>query len=500
MQRQVGGLGRGDGLSKKSIKKNYIYNTAYQILAVLTPLITTPYVSRVLKAEGVGIYSYNLSIVTYFMMFAALGSSGFAQREVAYNQNRKEELNIIFWNTLLFRLVTTAAACFIYFLLLRNIHENRAVFICQTFSIVSVAFDVTWLFQGLEEFGKIVLRNVVIKAVSVLCIFAFVKEPADLPIYALIYSGFALLGNLSIWRYLPQYVSPVSLRKLHPFKDTKPILQFFLPAIAISAYTLLDKTMLGYFAPTPVENGYYEQTQKIVMIFLKIITSLSPVMIPRIAYVYAQKDYAKVNHYMYLSYRFVWMTSLPIIFGLNAMAAEFVPWFLGEGFTKCVGLIQILSFLLAIIGLSNVTGAMYLVASGRQNIYTVTVTVGCVCNICLNLFLIPRYYSAGAVISTIFAETVIVIVQFVYVIYMKRIFEFRKIIGSMWSYLLCSAIMYVAVKGFMAYSRFNFVNAAITVAIGAAVYAASLIWLVRDSYILEMARKIRTHLGKAIKR
>ena len=189
----------------KNIKLNYIYNVLYQLLLLVTPLITTPYTSRVLGADGIGEYSFTASIVSYFTMFAILGSNTYAQREIAYYQTDEKKRSQIFGEIVIFRSITSIIAMAFYCVVLMRV-QFQLIYLIQILSIISVATDITWFFQGLEEFGKTVFRNTVFKIVNIVFIFLFVKEKEDINIYVLGICLLQFLSTLSLWGYLPKYV------------------------------------------------------------------------------------------------------------------------------------------------------------------------------------------------------------------------------------------------------------------------------------------------------
>ena len=164
---------------KKSVKKNYLYNLSYQILAIILPIITTPYLARVLGSNGTGIYSYTISIVTYFILFGSLGIALYGQREIAYVQNNEKKKNRIFTELVFLRLITMFIAAIIFFFTFGIKGEYSLYYKILLFEMLANAIDISWLYQGLEEFKKIVLRNFIVKIVSIICIFIFVKNPTD---------------------------------------------------------------------------------------------------------------------------------------------------------------------------------------------------------------------------------------------------------------------------------------------------------------------------------
>ena len=202
-------------LENKSIKKNFLYNLIYQVLVLVLPIITTPYISRVLGAERVGIYSFTISIVTYFTIFGSLGVAMYGQREIAYARDNKTKRKRAFIEIVIFRFITMVIALLVYVLTYAANGEYQKYFQILILYLISFAFDISWFFQGMEEFKKTVTRNVVVRTLSVACIFIFVKSTEDLEKYLLIYSLADLIGNISLWLYLPKYFKGIQIKHIN---------------------------------------------------------------------------------------------------------------------------------------------------------------------------------------------------------------------------------------------------------------------------------------------
>ncbi|MBO5328160.1 MAG: flippase [Clostridia bacterium] len=481
----------------KSIKLNYIFNLAYQLLLIVVPLVTAPYLSRVLTPNGVGTYSYTFSIVSYFVLFATLGTTTFGQRAIGYTQDNVEERSRAFWETFIFRTITSVFTLAVYFVVFCVIgSENVAIYAVFALNIVNIIFDISWFLQGMEEFGKTVLGNAVCKILSVVCIFLFVKDSSDLVIYAAIMMGFTLLGSMQMWVFLPKYISKV--KGINPFRSIKDILQLFVPTIAIQLYTVLDKSMIGWFTETNEQNGFYEQSEKIVKIALTVVTSLGAVMIPRIAHMFKTGETEKVKEFLYTSYRFVWMISIPICFGLFVVSDVFVPVFFGEGYEPCILLIKIFCPLIIFIGISNVTGLQFLVPTGKNNVFTLTVAVGAVINLILNLFLIPRYFAVGASIASIIAEFCVTVCGFIYVAKTKA-YKILPILISSWKYWIAAAIMFLVLYFVKPLFNVSVLSLVLLILIGIAVYFISLLALV-DKFLIDAIKRAFSVISSNLKR
>ena len=471
-------------MAKKSIKKNYLLNLSYQILTLIAPIITTPYLSRVLGPDGIGTYSYIESVSSYFVLFATLGLTTFGQREIAYVQDDRSKRSIVFWETFIIGIISSLIALFTYIIFsLRQI--NWELYLVLAFNILSVTVNVSWFFQGMEEFGKIVFRNTIFKILNVICIFKFIQSREDLLIYFFVNSFFLFLNNSSYWFSLKEYIDFPKIEQLCPSRHLKTVFSLFVPTIAIQIYTVVDKTMIGLITNNPFENGYYEQALKISRIVLTVITALGTVMIPRIGYHYERGEIQQVKDYMYRGYRFVWFLGIPLCFGLIGVASSFVPWFFGKGYGKVVPLLNILSFLILAIGINNVTGMQYLIPTKRQNLFTFTVLIGAVTNFILNLFLIYYFQSLGAAVSSVLAEAVIAIVQLWLV---RKELSIKKVVLSSRNYILAGMLMLLVLNCLETRLSPSIINTIVLVIIGVVVYFGLLV-LLKDVFLTNIIRE-----------
>lgn len=470
-------------MANKSIKKNYIYNLLYQLLVIIIPIITTPYISRVLGATGIGVYSYTVSITAYFIMIGTLGINTYGQREIAYVQDDMEKRSKLFIELFIIRMIATLISIFIFYILFASHGEYALYYKILLLELFAQIFDITWFFQGLEEFKKVVIRNFIVKIIFVVCIFIFVRSPEDVWKYTFIYSISTVVGNLTLWLKLRNYLTHVS--KIELKKHIKPTLLLFLPQIAVQVYTVLDKTMLGFLLHDMSVVGCYEQAQKIVKISLTIITALGTVMIPRISSIYAQGNILELKKQLFNSFRFVWVLSFPIIFGLIAVSDHFVPLFYGQGFDSVKGLINIFTIMVPVIGFANVIGIQYLLPTKQQNKYTVAVICGAIANLILNLILIPRFKAEGAAIATIAAEIIGLSIQIAYV---WKQFDFIKIFKSMFNYLISGLIMFglCLIVGKLINSDFIAVLCQILTGL---ISYFGILYLINDSFIKKILRK-----------
>ena len=466
-----------------SIKRNYVYNLAYQILTLITPFITTPYVARVFSPKSIGLQSFAFSLSQSLGMFAGLGIIIYGAREISYAQDDRKRRTQVFWELQLLYLITSSVCLAVYLMIVMFfIKHDYALFFILIMNVTSI-FSCIFLFSGMEEFGKIVSRQVIFKILDIFFIFTFIKKETDLPLYvfASVFSG--ILVNITLFFEVHKYVDWPDwkfLKSLRPFRDVKVIFSLFLPTVATQVYYILDKVMLGFIAEGTAESGYYELALRISRMPLMVVASLSTVVIPRIGHLFKLQEDEIVQSYIYRSFKFAWFASVPLCFGLIAVSDNFTAWFFGAGYSKVAELLKISSFILIIVGLSNVCGGQYMIPTGRQNKYTLTLTTGAVVNFTLNLCLIPNFYSYGALIASVLAELSILLTQ---LYFLRKEFSIRQIISSGFSYLFAGLVMFAGLKSFSYKLPSNPLGTAIIVSAGALIYFGVLL-IFRDEFFI----------------
>lgn len=467
---------------KASIKVNFILNFLNQILTVIAPCITVPYLARTLGAAGLGEYSFALSLATYFSAFTNLGINLYGQRQIAYLKNKsKQEYSKAFWELIFLRCFTGLISIALYYLFVVRLNHSHLLSIILSFEILYVVFDVTWLYQGFENFKIIVVRNFIVRFLSIIAIFAFVREPSHLYRYAIILSGANFLGALSMWCSLKNYITLIPLRELHVFSHLRGAFALYLPQIAIQVYTVLDKTMLGLIVKSNYENGYYDQAHKVVNILIMVVTALGPVMMPRISNLFANRDRKAIENYIGKSFHLVWMISLPIVFGVLSVSDVFVTFFFGKGFDKVVILLSLFSFIIIPIGVSNIIGIQYLLPTGRERSFTISVTIGAMVNFALNYFFIQWWQSIGATISSIVAEISVTAFQLWTI---REELPIKQYIFMVKNYFIAASVMFLALKFISIPHALLFMRLMIKVFFGFAIYVFVLMSM-KDSFFRE---------------
>ena len=470
----------------KSIKKNYIYNTSYQILVLIIPFITIPYISRTLTASSIGRFTFVNSILQYFTLFAGMGIAIFGQREISYYQDDRKERSRVFWELKFLSLINVTICMIIYLTLVNTYaHQNFKMYMIVSLHIITIVFEAGWFFAGMEEFGLLVSISFVLKILQTACIFIFIKAPNHIDRYAFNISFFWFLGSAIQCCFLPKYIDKPDFKNLRPFRNIKTIWSLFIPTIASSVYSILDTTMIGLFTDTSYENGYYELCMRVIRIVLILVSSLTSVMIPRIGYLFKKNEDEQIQRYMYLTYKFVWFIGIPLCLGLIAVSDNFVYWFFGVDSGRVAELLKISGMLIIVIGINSITGGQYLIPTGRQNQYTLSVIIGAVTNLSMNIFLIRYFYAFGAVVASVISEGVIAFVEFYFV---RKELSFVKILFSSRNYLIAGGCMLCSLIMLGKDWPSNPLNTFTLIFTGAAIYFAML-FIMRDEFFINNAKK-----------
>lgn len=396
-----------------SVKKNYLYHFLSQLLTILLPVVTTPYVTRVLGSENLGFFHYAQSIVNYFILFGCIGLNDYSQREIAACKGDRRGQSVVFFEVLLVRLVTISLSGALYWVTIVRTAPEPLLYSIFGLELLAALLDVSWFFQGNENFKSQTLRTIATRLLGLVCIFLFVKTESDLYLYILCCSGAILAGNLTLWGFLRKNLDRVSPRQLRPLRHVRGALTMFLPQIAINVYTQLDKTMIGILTEYDYDQvSFYSQAEKIVKLAMTVVTSLGSIMLSRMTIVLTQGNIETVKAYIHKSLRFVYLLAWPISVGLAVIAGDLVPWFFGEGYDGVTPCMIALSPLVLIIGVGCVFGRHYLVPARKMKAFTATVVLGMAVNVVFNLLLIPSYGAMGAVAATLLAESAVTLSQY----------------------------------------------------------------------------------------
>jgi O-antigen/teichoic acid export membrane protein len=482
--------------SNSNIKVNFMYQSFYKILVLITPLITSPYLSRVLGAELLGVYSYTLSIVNYFLIIAYLGIDNYGCRSIAGAREKGNDTQIqkLFWEIYGVQLLTgMAALCAYVIFCVFCVKEYKSLYIIQGLAVVSAVLDINWFFFGTEQFSLTVTRNSIIKILTVISILLFVKTTDDFVLYALIMSGSTFLSQIVMWGFLFKEVKLYLPGPKDILRHVKPDIALFLPVIAVSIYHTMDKTMLGLLSDYE-QSGYYYNADKVINMPLGVVTGLGTVMLPRMSNIVRQKGIQEGNNLLRKSFELNIFLASAMTFGIAAVSKEFVPLFFGSGFEPCTDLVMLFAPVIMIKSLSGLIETQYLIPCSNEKIYTIATIAGAAVNLILNITLIPKMGAAGATLGTLAAEMAVLLFE---ALMIKKSFNIFKCTIDNMIYLAAGAIMYGAVRLCAHIVNFSaFTQVLFEIAIGAAVYIICIIpyWYICkksifNSYILRRGRE-----------
>ena len=461
-----------------TLKKNLGLQTLYQILNTIVPLATSPYLSRTLGAEKIGIFSYTSSVVSYFVLFGMLGTMNYGTRKIASLKDDKKERGKIFLEIYILQLFISLLFVFLYLIYLKFFcKDNLNVATVQLLAIMTCLLDISWLFFGMENFQIIVSRNIIIKLVVTFMIFFYIKTSSDLRAYTLIMVGSNFFNQLILWTFLKRLIIFQKVKLKDILSHIKPNIILFIPLLAMSIYHAMDKTMLGLLS-TYEQVGFYYNADKIINIPLCIINGVGTVMLPRMTMLFKEKSREEAENFFLLSLEIIIIASTAMCFGISAIAKEFVPVFFGKGYDECIILIMLLSPVLIIKAVSNTVRTQYLIPLKMEKFYIKSVILGAIVNIIFNALFISKLGALGAVLGTLLAELIACIWQFIEI---KKYIQIKKYYFKYFNYLLSGMIMVLLVRIFANVNINIYIKLILEIIIGMASYLFCIILYLKIS-------------------
>lgn len=463
------------------IVKNYIYNLLYNVLVLLAPLITAPYLARVLGATRLGIYSYVNSVTSVVISISLVGLSSYGSRQVAYERDDKEHLSKIFSNIISLRFGLGILGTLIYFLF-AGFSNYQYYFALYYIYYLGNVLDCTWLFVGVEDMKIPALKNTLAKIISIAGIFLLVKTKDDLSKYIFILAISSFIGMIVSYPQLRKYIFPQKPDIKSFVQHYKGALILFLPGLVSTIYLQIDKVMIEWLTNKTDQISFYDQAEKIVMIPLTFITVLSTVMMPRIANEFANNHKKSIENLLIKSCKVSLFLAYPLMFGIAAIANDFIPWYLGEEFSATITALVILSPIVISNTLVGISGTQYFIATNQTGILLKSNIFAAIMNIVINAILIPRYGYVGAAAATLLSNYTLVIVQ--YFTLGKQI-KIRKMFRHTFKYFISSIIMFGVVFGISVIRDSSPLTTITQIVTGAVVYFAIML-LTHDTLTQEI--------------
>ena len=414
--------------------KNYLYNLSYQILTIILPIITVPYVTRIFTSEALGNYIFYNSIVSYFSLFAMLGIGVYGTKQIA----AASDVSSTFWNIYAIQLIASILAIAVYLIVAFSIPQMSGVIpLIVGITLFANMMDISWLFSGKEDFKKITIRNIVVRLIGVISIFTFVKSSDDLYLYVFLIVIFDFLGQFVMWVPAKKFIKRPSFNAKVIKKNLHPIVLLFLPQVAISLYVVLDRTLLGLLGSYS-DVGIYEQGQKLISILLKVVSSLGVVMLPRVANLLSERRDKEAQNMVKFSFILYNLIIFPMIFGLIAVNEVFVKLFLGQNFQDVKYVLYVIVFNIMFVGWTNILGYQVLVVRNKNKEFMLSTTIPAFVSVAVNIAVIPFFGYIGASITSVVVEILVFAIQWYY---SRNIINKNLLFNKDLAKIICSSLV-----------------------------------------------------------
>ena len=476
-------------MQKASLKKNFVMNVILQISGMIFPLISYPYVSRVLGPSGIGTVSFAYSVVSYFSMLAQLGIPTYGIRACAQVRDNKEELTRTAQELLVINLVMSAiayAGLFLCVAFIPRLHSEPVLYVIMSSFIILTSLGMEWLFQALEQYTYITVRSCLFKLIAMVAMFVLVRSSSDYLIYGALYIFATCASNLFNFFYARRYISLRPVGHYRIKRHLRSVGIFFAMSCATTIYTQMDKTMLG-FMTDDAQVGLYNTAASIKLVLVSVVTSLGTVLLPRVSYYVARKDTDGFKRVTGKALNFVLDMAFPIMVFFLLFARESVLALSGEEYTGSILPLQIIVPTVLFIGLSNLFGMEILVPMGQEKQVLYSEIVGAVVNLVLNALLIPGFGPSGAAVGTLAAEAAVLLYQ--YTVLKDRVSVLLRQIS--WWKILVSAVL----AGLVSLPVKSLgLGSLLALLLGAVLYAviyALLMIVLREPFVREMLQQLQ---------
>lgn len=484
--------------NQKSLKLNFIMNAILTMSSFIFPLITFPYVSRILLPEGTGKVSFATSVISYFAMFAQLGIPTYGIRACAQVRDDREQLTKTTHEIFIINIIMTVLAYAVFVAALFTVprlQQDKTLFIIVSFTLFFNAIGMEWLYKALEQYAYITVRSIIFKFVALIAMFLLIHKQSDYVMYGAISIFASSASNIFNFLNVHRYIGLRPVDGYNLKRHLKPVAVFFAMSCATTVYTNLDTVMLG-FMKTDTDVGYYNAAVKIKTVLVSVVTSLGTVLLPRASYYVEHNMKADFERIMYKAINFVFLVATPLMVYFMLFAKEGIYFLSGSAYAGSVLPMQLIMPTLLFIGLSNIMGIQILVPLGREKVVLYSEIAGAVVDLIINWLLIPSMASAGAAIGTLAAEAVVTLWQYAAlrgsVAAAYRQVKYVPIMAAI--ALGCAASLWVKALHLSA-----FFTLALSAMLFFAVYAL-ILTLVKEPLTVEIERQVLAKFKSIIKR
>jgi len=402
--------------------KNYFYNLLLTLANLLFPILSFPYVSRVLGPEGIGKVQFVFSFSQYFALVASLGIPVYGMQQIAKHRNDKEGRSKVFSELIAIYLLSTICLFLLYLCVIFTFpyfNADIGIYLAASLMVLLGFSYIDWLFTGMEEFRSIALRAVIFKMIGLTLLYLFVKERSDFRIYLYIMM-FSFLGNNILSFFLVRDKVTLVFSGLKLKQHLVPLFFILGTSLASSMYTDMDTVLLGFLSNDRTV-GLYTAAVKLSKITIPFVTSMTVILMPKVSKDFADNNLVEVQKTINQTFRFLVFFAVPMVFGLALLAPEFIALFSGKDFLPASDSMRLLSLLPIIIGLGHFYLYMVLVPAGKNREMFLCVLGGVIMSLVLNVLLIPHFHEVGSSIANICAE---IVVTLLYVYFIRQYFSF----------------------------------------------------------------------------
>ena len=476
-------------MAKKSIVINYVFNVINQLVHIIIPGLIIIYVSRTLGLERLGQYSFASSLITYFMIFACLDFSTVSLRKMAKAQHDVRQQSVIFLEICLCRLIPVGLSLIANLMLVFTgvYGQYTTIMLIFCLDIVSVAFDVRFFFYGNEEFGRIVLINIVTKILSAIGIFTFVHQPSDLWIYVLLNSLVVFTSASSTILLLRKRLVKVKLRELRPLRHLKEAFVLFIPFLALTTYVSIDNVLIGVILKSNAANAFYTQGEKIVRRIIGVIICFNTVMMPHNTREIERGHIEQSKENNYWAFHVVWLLGIPITCGTVLIASNLIPWLLGPGFSETILVMQVFASIILLVSISNVVAVQFLQPRHKDKQCAISSFLGAGVNLAVTIPLVYYFGIIGTAVATIITELA---VSTYLLLNVRKELSYKRIFKTALKPLVASLVMTAAIWPLCANLSSSPFHTFLIIGCGVLVYGIAIL-ILRDQLVMKYLHKLK---------
>lgn len=473
-------------MEKKSLTKNGIFYLIYNVLNLIFPLITGIYVARVLLPTDVGAVAAAQNLTQYFVMLGFLGIPTYGMREIAKVRDDLERRSKVFSELLVLNIISTTISLFVYIIIINIVSEYKKDI--ELYYIVGITvllnyFNVSWLYEGLEEFKYISVRNFVFKVINFILLIMFVQSTDDKLIYAFITvlgtAGNYLINVVNARKFVHFRIKELAIRR-----HLKSVLYLMAVNLAIEVYSLVDVSMMNFLCPKN-HIAYYKYGNGIQKILLTVVNTFTMVLIPRISFYFKSEEFDLYNRLLRKALLVIIIIAVPMIIGIGFTADTIICLLYGAEYLSAATLLKMFAILLLVSPIGYLLGSRVLLASGNENKMIYPVIIGAIVNVIMNTIFIPKYMEFGATIASICSEIVVMIV---YILLGKNLYNIKNVSKEIYKILIANTVMFLYLFILMMIISNKYILLAMQI-LGSVILYGGVLFLVKEEIIVENISK-----------